>query len=105
MAGVDWFKPELKEVPKIYHRFESAIGYCPECKTVESKNLDDFLKHLKDARKLIDEHRKNYKYLCSDCGFPLAPDSETARAMNGCPWCGSDKAVDRRVYEEKKKAK
>ena len=84
------------EAPKLeVHKFESALGWCPTCSKIEARNLDDFLKRLPDVRKYIDEQLKDYAYECATCHLPLAKSAEDAKSLEGCPWCGGQKAVKR----------
>lgn len=104
--AIDWGKftkkppekpPEKpKAEPKmVTHKFDSALGWCPECSKIEARDFGDIMKRLPDVRKFIDEQLKDYAYECATCHLPLAKNAEDAKALNGCPWCRGQKAVKR----------
>ena len=106
--GIDWSKhaekPEVKA--ETLHRFETAIGICPEC-GVEVREPDKLVAKLPDIlpklRELIHESTKGKKIVCENCGVGLADNAKEVATLDNCFWCRHPNAVRREVFEEKKK--
>ena len=106
--GIDWSKHAEKPEGKIekIHRFETAIGICPEC-GVEVREPEKLIERMPEIlpklKELAVESTKNKMFVCENCGLGLAHDAKEVAALDNCFWCGHPKAVRREVYEEQKK--
>lgn len=107
--GELWSKPKAPEVKtpeprREPHRFEFAVGWCPECKSYEFRpGFEQFpvLKLPELRRAIVDRLRghnlirtEGKSYVCRDCGTELADTPEEVRkTIESCPSCGSTQAV------------
>jgi hypothetical protein len=98
-------KPE-KPAEKPKHRYEWAIGFCPECGDIVTRPESDpgvALRNLAKVREFYVKHFADSPFECRTCHapLPLPPDStkEDLEKIEGCPFCGSTEA---RVREKKK---
>jgi len=91
---------EKVELPKKErHKITAWIGHCKDCDKVMihgdiGKLTSPALLDLAaNVIKRVREERKDWPFLCSTCGFPVAQTKEAASELEACPLCGGTRAV------------